>query len=315
MKIHHSSADFRPKNGRSYLLTIGTFDGVHVGHRKILSDMRKLADSKSAEVVVLTFFPHPRMVLNGDHSIVQMINTMDEKKQLLEAQGVDHLVIQAFDTEFSELSAEDFVRKVLVQDLKTSFLVIGYDHRFGKGRKGSFELLQKLAPECGFELLQISEQEIDESAISSTRIRDCIKNGKLKEANLLLGDKFTLTGTVVEGDKVGRTIGFPTANLLVEEKYKIIPGHGVYAVRCEDLESPGKMMNAMMNIGVRPTIGGKELRLEVHILDHEGNLYGHRLRLFFKEKIREEMKFDSLEALKMRLMKDEVHCRELFGLK
>ena len=323
LKIYSSTSDFTAEKGRSYLLTIGTFDGVHIGHRKILADLRKMADENSAEVVLLTFFPHPRMVLNGKSGLppVKMINTLEEKQILLEQLGVDHLVIQPFDEHFSEMPPEKFVDDIIVRDLQTTCLVIGYDHRFGKNREGSYELLQEKADANGFVLKQIPKQVLEDIAISSTRIREAVRDGKIEIANDLLATPFTLKGKVEEGDKLGREIGYPTANISVEEDYKIIPGNGVYAVRVRDMEGESgpstslrvKKWNGMLNIGTRPTVNGEERRIEVHLLDFEGNLYGHTLRLIFEKRVRDEVRFESLDALKGRIKQDESEIRELFS--
>ena len=315
MKIYSSSSEFDPGSGVSYLLTIGTFDGVHVGHRKILSDLKMMAKERQAEVVLLTFFPHPRIVLNERREGFKMINTMDEKERLLEELGVDHLVIQAFDEKFSEMSPYEFVANVIVKDLQTSCLVIGYDHRFGKHREGSFELLSDLQEEFGYELRKIPEQLLEDVTVSSTAIREALKNGEIQNANELLGSAFTLSGTVIQGNELGREIGYPTANLEIAEHYKLIPANGVYAVKVQDMENlQHEPYNGMLNIGVRPTVDGKELRVEVHLLDFSGNLYGHKLRLTFVNRIRNEEKFESLEALKDRIKEDERVVRELFSI-
>ena len=315
MKIYSSSSEFDPGSGVSYLLTIGTFDGVHVGHRKILSDLKMMAKERQAEIVLLTFFPHPRIVLNERGEGFKMINTMDEKERLLEELGVDHLVIQAFDEKFSEMSPYEFVADVIVKDLQTSCLVIGYDHRFGKNREGSFELLSDLQEEFGYELKKIPKQLLEDVTVSSTAIREALREGDIEQANELLGSVFTLSGTVIKGNELGREIGYPTANLEIAEHYKLIPANGVYAVKVQDLEDlKHEPYNGMLNIGVRPTVDGKELRVEVHLLDYSGNLYGHKLRLSFVKRIRNEEKFESLEALKDRIKEDEKLTRELFSI-
>lgn len=311
MRIYSSAQEFSPPAGSPLLVTMGIFDGVHLGHRKILAEMRRLAGQRNAEIVLLTFFPHPRMVLNPEDGAPEMITTMSEKEELLEQQGVDHLIIQPFNAEFAELSAREFVSQILHQQLGSTCLVVGHDHHFGKDREGSFQLLEEMSQNLGFELIKISGELIGDAAVSSTRIRKALKSGLLVDANRLLGKPFTLTGTVEEGDKLGRKMGFPTANIHIAEDYKLIPADGVYAIHIFDFADREKQYNGMLNIGMRPSVDGKERRVEAHIFDFSGNLYGHKLRLLLEKRIRNEKKFDSLDDLKQQLIKDEQQIREL----
>ncbi len=305
MKVYHSINAFQAPDWP--VITIGTFDGVHIGHRKIIDQVNSLARKRKGESVVLTFHPHPRMVLHSDLNI-KLINTLDERLKLLEEAGVDHCVVHPFSHEFSRLSAKDYVRDILVSQLNVRSLVIGYDHHFGRNRSGSFDLLKEYGSLYEFELEEIPPQVYGDINVSSTKIRQSLKEGNVKKANSFLGSNFTISGKVVQGDQVGRTLGFPTANLDLNNENKLIPSDGVYAVRV--LLGQVSMMG-MMNLGERPTIGGRKRTIEVHILNFEGDIYGQKLKLEFLDFIREEKKFSSKEELIAQIQedKDEVLSR------
>lgn len=283
------------------VITIGTFDGVHLGHQKIIQRLVDTACKSDLLPVVFTFFPHPRMILQPQTAPKQ-IQTIEEKCQMLEKLGVKCLVIQPFDKDFSELSAEDFVSKILVEKLNAQKIIIGYDHRFGKNRTAGIADLQAFGKKFGFSVEEISAQEIDEVAVSSTKIRKALQEGQIQHANACLGHHFTLSGEVIHGKKIGGKLHFPTANIYISESYKMLPREGVYAVYSL---IDGQKIFGMMNIGNNPTIQEKEPSVEVHFFDFQGDLYGKRLTLYLLEYIREEQKFSSLEALKHQLENDQ----------
>jgi riboflavin kinase/FMN adenylyltransferase len=300
MKIYHHIDEFVPiKNA---VVTIGTFDGVHIGHRKIISRLKELATASDAETVILTFFPHPRMILHPEDENIKLITTIAEKAALMEQLGVDHLIITPFSRDFSNQSAEEYIRDVLVKKIGTKTIVIGYDHRFGKDRKGGLEDLLRLAPEYGFEVLEIPEQDINDVAISSTRIRTALLDGEIDIANECLGYPFFITGKVIRGDQLGRQLGYPTANLMLEEKYKLIPSDGIYAVR---VNVEGKDYNGMAYIGHRPTVNGMTRNIEVNIFDFNQEIYNKQLRMEFLHFVREDIHFASLDELVVQLGKDK----------
>ena len=300
MKIYSNINEFtgvdRP------IITTGTFDGVHFGHRKIIDRLIKTADSNKGESVILTFSPHPRMVLFPDDHGLQLINTIEEKIELLEKAGVKHLIIHPFTLEFSRMTSIQFVRDILVNQFKTHKLVIGYDHHFGRNREGSFAHLKEFSPLYGFEVEEIPVQLLDDVGVSSTKIRNALLDGQVDLANEYLGYQFTILGKVIKGKQIGRKIGFPTANLLVQDSTKLIPKEGVYSV---DVLFNKVVYQAMMNIGQSPTVGVKSRRLEVHIFDFDQEIYEQSIRVFLKEKIRDEIRFESLDLLKQQLQKDK----------
>lgn len=300
MKIYHHIDEFVPV--KNAVVTIGTFDGVHIGHRKIISRLKELATASDAETVILTFFPHPRMILHPEDENIKLITTIAEKASLMEQLGVDHLIITPFSRDFSNQSAEEYIRDVLVKKIGTKTIVIGYDHRFGKDRKGGLEDLLRLAPEYGFEVLEIPEQDINDVAISSTRIRTALLDGEIDIANECLGYPFFITGKVIRGDQLGRQLGYPTANLMLEEKYKLIPSDGIYAVR---VNVEGKDYNGMAYIGHRPTVNGMTRNIEVNIFDFNQEIYNKQLRMEFLHFVREDIHFASLDELVVQLGKDK----------
>lgn len=307
MKIYTDLADYTSKN--KTFVTIGTFDGVHLGHQKVLSNLINSAKKNSASSVLLTFFPHPRMVLQKD-SHIKLINTLEERIKLLKKTGLDALVIHEFTEDFAEKTALDFVKKVLVDHLKISNLIIGYDHRFGKNREGNFDQLTEYGKIFGFEVNKISQQEIDHITISSTKIRKAIELGNIEEANRYLGYYFMLTGDIVRGKNLGEKIGFPTANLFIEETYKLLPKTGSYIVKSE---MENQTVYGMMNIGYNPTVKGKKQTIEIHFFDFNKDLYGKKVQVDVLKFLREEQKFDSVDALKKQLEKDRQKSLEVIN--
>jgi len=300
------------KNVKNPVLTIGTFDGVHLGHRKIITRLKELAKNADGETVLFTFSPHPRMVLFPDDTNIKLLNTQSEKIALLEEAGIDHLVIFPFSKEFSRLSAVEFVRDILVNKLHISKLVIGYDHHFGRNREGSIGNLKELAPLYGFSVEEIPAEEVDDIKISSTKIRTALLEGDIHTANSFLGYRYRLSGLVVSGQKVGREIGFPTANLQVMDLHKLIPADGVYAVKVKT-KSAG--FDGMLNIGLRPTIKDAEPKrtIEVNIFNFNSELYNEILHVEFIDKIRNEVKFENVDQLKKQLEKDKEKAKKILA--
>lgn len=299
MKTYNSIFNFSSK--KKTILTLGTFDGVHLGHQSILGKLKKATHNADYELVVLTFFPHPRMVLNQDLSI-KLLNTINEKSELLENFGVDSLIIHPFDATFSKLSAEEFVKTILIEKLNIHKIIIGYDHRFGSNRSANIDDLINFGLKYHFEVEQISAKEIDAISISSTKIRKALLEGNVKIANEYLGYRYYFSGNIVEGKKNGRAIDYPTANILIAENYKLIPKNGVYIVSSE-IEN--KRYYGMMNIGKNPTFGENEQTIEVHFFNFDGDIYGNKIKISVIEFIRNEQKFESLQALKQQLDKDK----------
>ena len=307
MRIFDNLKSYSSK--KESILTIGTFDGVHIGHNKILK--RLIQDSKKNNLssLVMTFFPHPRMILNKSHEI-KMIDTIDEKINLLEKTGLDNLIIHPFDNNFSKIRAKEFVEEILVKKLKIKEIIIGYDHKFGKDREASVEDLKKFGKDYMFTVKEIPAQEIDSIAISSTKIRNAILNGEIEKCNKFLGRNFILTGKVVYGEGLGKKIDFPTANIEIKETYKIIPKNGVYLVKTK---INSNTYFGMMNIGVRPTVGGTNKSLEIHFFNFKDNIYGKNVSIEIIKKIRDEEKFSSIDQLKIQLKKDEQFCLKLIN--
>ena len=299
MKTVLNLANFTSKE--KTFVTIGTFDGVHFGHQKILEKLVKNAKKNNRKSVLLTFFPHPRMVLQKEASI-ELINTIEERTELLKAIGLDYLIIHPFSREFSRTSALEFVRDILVNQLNISKLIIGYDHHFGKNREGNIEQLTEYSTLYDFTVEEIPAQDIDSVSVSSTKIRKALKEGNLKTANNYLGYHFSLTGTVVKGENLGTKIGFPTANINIKEEYKLIPKKGVYVVQSIINK---KAVFGMMNIGNRPTVNGNNQTIEVNFFDFSSNLYDEKLTVELLYFIREEQKFESIDALSHQLKKDK----------
>lgn len=307
MKIFSSISEF--KTDKKVVATLGTFDGVHVGHQMIIKKLVDSAKELDAESLVLTFFPHPRMVLKQDHGI-RLLNTLEEKQELLAGLGLNNLVVQKFDLDFANLSAEEFVKQVLVDTFNISKIIIGYDHRFGKNRTADIHDLKRFGAIYGFEVEEISAQEIDHVSISSTKIRTALEAGNIVLANEFLGHEYYFSGKVIHGKKLGRTLGFPTANFEILESYKMIPQNGIYIV---ESEIDGVRVKGMMSIGINPTFVNHPHTLEVNYLDWSGNLYDKTLKVRILDRIRDEQKFNSLEELVERLKMDENATRAYFN--
>ncbi len=307
MKIfHHFDSIEKIKHP---VLTIGTFDGVHLGHQRIISQLNDEAQKIGGESVLFTFYPHPRMVLYPESHGLKLIQTQEEKLEKLKAYGLKNIIVHPFSFEFSRLTALEFVRDYLVNRLHVKKLVIGYDHQFGKNREGSIAFLKEVSETYDFEVIEIPPQEVDSVNVSSTKIREAITSGHVDVANAYLGYTFEFSGTVVKGDQLGRQLGYPTANIFIEENTKLLPGNGVYAIRVhvDGIENMG-----MMNIGIRPTIQVEnQTRIEVHIFDFNRDIYGENVRIEVLRKTREEQVFESIEGLKEQLNKDEIYIRSL----
>jgi len=288
------------------VITIGTFDGVHIGHKAILKRLIKTAKKENLESIVLTFFPHPRTVLQKDAKI-KLINTIDEREELFRKTGLDSLIIHPFTKDFSRLTAIEFVRDVLVNQLHLKKIIIGYDHRFGRNRNATIEDLKEFGKTYDFEVIEINAQQLEEVSISSTKIRKALQDGNIKTANQYLGYRFTLSGNIVKGRGIGKTLEFPTANLQLEEGYKLIPKEGVYIVQSE---ITGKKVFGLTNIGTNPTVGGIKKTIETYFLDYNNNLYEQPIQLEFLTRIRDEMTFKSVEDLKKAIHNDEKFARD-----
>jgi len=291
---------------RQTVVTIGTFDGVHAGHRKIIERLVNAANANNLDSVVLTFFPHPRMVLQKESGL-QLINTIGERKKLLEQTGIDHLVIHPFTHQFSRLTAIEFVRDILVNKLKAKKIIIGYDHRFGRNRTADINDLKQFGEDFGFEVEEITQQDVEQVAVSSTKIRNALLDGRVERANRYLQHPFTLNGTVVKGRGIGKDLGFPTANLEITEDYKLIPKNGVYVVRTQ---IDGESVTGMMNIGTNPTVGGKEKTIESYFFDLDKDLYGKQLEIELLVRIRDEKKFTSVDDLKIAMKQDQAFSKQ-----
>ena len=304
MKIHKGANAF--ESDHHTVVTIGTFDGVHVGHQKIIERLVNTARASNLESAILTFFPHPRMVLQKDADI-KLINTITEREEILEKSGIDHLIIHPFTQQFSRLTAREFVRDILVHKLKAKKVIIGYDHRFGRNRAADIEDLKEFGKEYEFDVEEISKQDIEQVAVSSTKIRNALLEGEVEKANRYLSYPFSLGGAVVKGKGLGKEFEFPTANLEIKEDYKLIPKNGVYVVRSE---IGGKIYFGMMSIGTNPTVGGTEKTIETNFFDLSMNLYGKHLHIELLTRIRDEKKFDSVESLKTGMRQDEAFSRQ-----
>ncbi len=310
MKIHLGTGKINEIENA--VVTAGTFDGVHIGHQKILSRIRDVADQTNGQTVLITYWPHPRLVLKPWDNTLLLLSTFPEKANLLEQYGIDHLVKIPFTRDFASMSPEEYIRIILHERIKTSKMIIGYDHRFGKDRSGGLDQLKSFAPNYGFEVEEIPRQDIDEIGISSTKIRTAIQSGDIETANRYLGRSYSVAGRVVHGNKLGRSIGYPTANIDVKENYKLIPSDGVYAVKvCNKY----RKFDGMLNIGQKPTIGGENKTIEVNIFDFNQDIYNSEISIEFIDHIRNEVKFESVDDLKHQLKEDEKAVRNrLSGL-
>lgn len=287
------------------VITIGTFDGVHLGHAQIMHQLVQTAKEINGQSVVITFYPHPRNVVSAD--AIQILTTQEEKYFILERLGVDHLVEVPFDKYFAEQSPENYIRDFLVSNFHPQVIITGYDHRYGKNRAGDYKLLESFGKEYNFSVKEIPAEVLEHITISSTIIRNALKDGDVKKAAHNLGYAYTLAGVVVEGNKMGRTIGFPTANIQPDSEEKLIPANGVYAVK---VGLGDEYYFGMMNIGVRPTVNGKHRTIEVNIFDFDRDIYGEKISVQFIDRIRDERKFENLDALKLQLKEDELRSRE-----
>lgn len=300
MKIYHGIDDFSQL--QYAVVTSGTFDGVHLGHQKIFSRLREIASRNFGETVVLTFWPHPRLVLHPEDRSLKLLNTFEEKAELLKEQGIQHLIRIPFTKEFSQLSSEQFIQEILVKTIGTRKLVIGYDHHFGKNREGSFEQLKLDGPRYGFEVEEIPRQEVDHVAVSSTKIRHALEEGDIETANHFLGRPYSLTGRVVGGDKIGSSLGFPTANIEIDTHYKLIPVDGIYAVT---VRHEHRIYGGMLYIGYRPTLQGNARNIEVNIFDFQQQIYGESLTVNFYKLLRGDKTFADLGAMTAQLYRDK----------
>jgi len=299
LKLFESINEFQ--STKKTILTLGTFDGVHIGHKKILERLTQNTENGKYESLVLTFFPHPRMVLQ-EKSEIKLLNTISEKSKLLEKSGIENLVIHPFNESFSRLTAEEFVHSILVNQFHIQKIIIGHDHRFGRNRTANIDNLIAFGAEYGFEVEQISAQEIQDVSVSSTKIRKALQDGNMSLANEYLGYAYFLTGEVVKGKQLGRTIGFPTANIQIKEDYKLIPKNGVYAVKTFIGQ---KEVFGMMNIGFNPTVNGQKQTIEVNLFDFDADIYGEKLEISLLKYLREEQKFGSVDLLKEQLYQDK----------
>lgn len=294
---------------KNAVLTIGTYDGVHFGHQQIIKRLNEIATEIDGESVLLTFDPHPRLVLNPNDDTLKLISTIDEKEELLETFGLNHLVIAEFSTDFAAMEAEEYVAKILVNNFHPKKIVIGYDHRFGKDRKGNIDLLRQLSAKYNYEVEEISAQTLDEIKVSSTKVRNFLLAGKIKDANLLLAHPFTIKGKVVHGDKIGRILGFPTANISISNPHKLIPASGVYAVK---IKIDHQFYKGALSIGYRETVfDNSSLTIEVFILDFDGDLYDKNLDMIFVDFLRPQIKYENWDLLKIQIEKDVATIRHL----
>jgi len=307
LNIYNSIEEFHPHI--KTVVTLGTFDGVHRGHKILLQQLQAAKEGTGYQTVILTFFPHPRMVLQQSTDF-KLLNTMEEKAALLEKSGVDNLIIHPFSLEFSRLTAEEFVKDILVDRLNIAKIIIGHDHRFGRNRTATTADLENMGKEYGFEVEQISAYEVQETPVSSTKVRNALAEGNIELANDYLGYPYFITGTVAHGKKLGRTIGFPTANI-VTESYKLIPAHGVYTASAE---INGITVYGMLNIGMRPTVDGTSQTIEVHFFNFDADIYDKDIKLSLHTRLRDEQKFASLDALKQQLAEDRKQSMAYFNL-
>lgn len=305
---------------KNAVITIGTFDGVHTGHLQIIKQLKQEAARVKGESVIITFHPHPRMVLsppqqseNKPSTPVSLLNTLNEKIELIEKQDIDHLVVVPFTHEFSLLTAEEYIKNFLVDNFHPHTIIIGYDHHFGKQRQGNYKLLEACAEQLNYTVKEIPEHIINHVAISSTRIREALLTADIQTANKFLGYPYFFEGTVIKGNKIGRSLGYPTANIKVTDEHKLIPANGVYAVELQIGNFQSPLLKGMMNIGYRPTIGGTKKMVEVNIFDFSKEIYEKRMRIFVKKYLRTEQKFNGLEALKVQLSTDKINALEVLN--
>jgi riboflavin kinase/FMN adenylyltransferase len=306
VKIYHNIELFQPVPNP--IVTVGTFDGVHRGHQQIFAAMREEAMRCGGETVVVTFYPHPRLVIHPDSKNLKFINTQERKYEIISQAKIDHLIIIPFTKEFSNLSSGEFVKRYLVEKIKMHQLIVGYDHHFGKDRLGGYNELKGFGKIHGFELREIPAMMIDGMPVSSTKIRKALNEGNIRLANSLLGYDYSISGKVVYGNRIGRTIGFPTANIEQDDEYKLISAVGVYACK---IDYHGKIYKGMGNIGYRPTIDVGDLTIEANIFDFDEEIYGEHIIIYFIERIRDEVKFENLSALRNQLTIDRAKAMEI----
>lgn len=303
MKVFKNFTDYSSQ--KPLALSLGMFDGVHLGHKSIIDELTKVGTENNLETAILTFWPHPRFVFNPNEDL-KLLNTLEEKKQLVEKYGIDNLFLKEFDEEFRNLTGEEFVRQILVDKLNVKYLIIGYDHSFGKNKSGNFELLKKLSKELDFEVEQMEAINIHENNISSTKVRNALLTGNITEANEMLGYPYSVSGTVVHGKKIGRTIGYPTANIDMES-IKLLPKKGAYIV---EVFIKGNSYKGMLSVGTNPTVNGEKLTVEVYILDFNDDIYDEKITVRFRDFLHDEIKFESLEKLIERLDLDKKHTQD-----
>jgi riboflavin kinase/FMN adenylyltransferase len=296
---------------KNAVITIGTFDGVHTGHLQIIKQLKEEAEKIDGESVIITFDPHPRMVISPEKSPIHLLNTLDEKIGLLEKQKIEHLVVVPFTKAFSEQPAEEYIEDFLVKKFHPHTIIIGYDHHFGNQRKGNYKLLEQFAPQFNFTVKEIPEHVLNQVTISSTKIREALLNSDLETANQYLGYDYFFEGIVIDGNKLGRTLGYPTANLILHDQNKLIPGNGIYAVKLT-VSNEQLILKGMMSIGIRPTLANSERTIEVNIFDFDKDIYGQMLRVYVKKYLREEKKFAGLEELKNEIDQDRINTLEYF---
>jgi riboflavin kinase / FMN adenylyltransferase len=304
MKVHRNT-DQLP-DFKNAVITIGTFDGVHMGHRQIIDKLKTAAARVNGETVIVTFHPHPRKVVSSEILGVRLINTLDERLALLEGHGIDHVVVVPFTDAFANQPAEDYIRDFLIGRFHPNTIIIGYDHRFGRGRTGDYKLLEEKASVYNYKLEEIPKHILENISISSSKIREAILHNEIDTANKLLGYEFFFTGTVIDGDKLGRKLGYPTANLKMTDEEKLVPGNGIYAVYASLSTDLSKKIKGMMSIGFRPTVDGKKRVIEVNLFDFNNDIYRQELTVYVKKYLREEIKFDGLEALVKQIDQDKV---------
>ena len=309
MKIINNIQEY--SGDKALVLSLGMFDGVHLGHQSIIQHLKEIAQEiPNAETAILTFWPHPRLVFNPNDDL-KLLNTIQEKTELLEKIGIDNLFLKEFDEDFRNLSGEEFIRQILIEKLNVKYLVVGYDHVFGKNKSGNFDLLKKLAPELGYQVEQMEAVNMVNENVSSTKIRQALQQNNIVLANKMLGYHYSISGKVIHGKKIGRTIGFPTANIATET-IKLLPQKGAYIV---SVLVKGQSYQGMLSIGTNPTVNGQQLSTEVYILDFDQDIYGENITIQFKEFLHEEIKFESLEKLIERLKEDEKITRKFFSTK
>ena len=306
MKIAYGAEQIQ--QGTCPIVTAGTFDGVHLGHRKIIDRLKQLAQQHNGQTTLITYEPHPRLVI-GQNRDVKLLTNLEEKAAILEGLGIDQLVVLPFTQEFAQMTGAEYIKNILIDKIGTKVLVIGYDHRFGRNREGSFDHLSANAQQYGFVVEEIPREDVDDITVSSTKIRHALEQGRLQDANLFLGRPYSMLGKVVMGQQLGRKLGFPTANIQLDNQYKLKPLHGVYAVNAI---VQGKMLSGVLNVGVRPTVNGAQETIEVHLLDFSEDLYGQSIEIQFLKYLRREQRFDSIDELKDQIAVDTRAARQYF---